>query len=102
VKRDVETAEMSEDPPAQLTQHLLPDATRPAQEEHSAGGLHHHHTAQCCDDEHQRVGRSTREQRRDPAVDALLHQQRNRQPRNVLHDHDDGEHRDGPAVRAQQ
>ena len=35
-------------------------------------------------------------------VDAALDEQRNRQARNVFHDHDDGEERDRDAVRPQQ
>ena len=80
--------------------HLATDVAGVVHDAATVSSLHHH--AQRADDQHQLAGRTAVDDRRDAVVDAALHQQRNRQPGNVFHDHDQRKHRDRHAVRAQQ
>ena len=72
MERDVEALEVTEDPAAQLQQHLLADPARAAQEEHPAGGLHQHDGAQRRDDQQEFACRTTVDDGRDAVVDAAL------------------------------
>ncbi len=89
-------------PAPQFEQHLLTDSARPEQEEHPADGLDQHDDAQQAHDHQQRVRRAAIDERRDAVVDTALHENRNRQARNVFHHDDDGQERDGPPERPQQ